>query len=102
MKKLLTALIAAITLATTLPVLAGPDWQAIEHARKAKQQAQMARPDEAYEAMAPTGAGPAKCPPQALVLPLDHGPRALTTPYQNRLRKEQHEAQVQACNAPTK
>lgn len=102
MKKLLPALLAAVTLGVTLPALAGPDWQAIEHARKAKQQTQTARSDEAYEAMAPTGAGPSKCPPDKLVLPLDHGPRAVTTPYQNRQRVDRYEAQVQACHAAAK
>lgn len=97
MKKLLIALISAITLGTTLPVLAGPDWQAIEQARKAKQAAQATRHGDAYEVMAPTSAGPVKCPPDAPVLQLDHGPRAQTTPYQNRLHKDRYEAQVKAC-----
>lgn len=102
MKKLLITLIAASTLGAALPVFAGPDWQAIEHARKAKQEAQAARRGDAYEAMAPTSAGPVKCPPEAPVLQLDHGPRAQTTPYQNRLRQERYEAQVKACTNPAK
>ena len=97
MKKLLITLVATVTLGTTLPVLAGPDWQAIEHARKVKQEAQAARHGDAYDAMAPTGAGPAKCAPDAPVLQLDHGPRAQTTPHQNRLRIERYEAQLKAC-----
>ena len=102
MKKLLITLIATISLGTALPVLAGPDWQAIEQARKAKQEAHAARHGEAYEVMAPTSAGRAKCPPEAPVLQLDHGPRAQTTPYQNRLRKDRYEAQVKACANPVK
>lgn len=102
MKKLLVTLVGAATLSTTLPVLAGPDWQAIEHARKAKQEAQAAHHGDAYEAMAPTGAGPVKCPPEAPVLQLDHGPRAQTTPYQNRLRQERYQAQMKACANPAK
>ncbi len=38
-----------------------------------------------------------ECPPPALILPLDHGPRAVTTPYLNKLRKERYEAAVKAC-----
>lgn len=97
MKKLLITLIATLNLGTALPVLAGPDWQAIEHARKAKQEAAAARHGDAHDAMAPTGAGPAKCAPDAPVLQLDHGPRAQTTSYQNRLRMERYEAQLKAC-----
>ena len=102
MKKLLITLIATITLGTTLPVLAGPDWQAIEHARKAKQEAQAARQGAAYDTMAPTSARPAKCVPDAPILQLDHGPRAQTTPYQNRLRMERYEAQLKACASAAK
>jgi len=97
MKKLLITLIGALSLGTALPVFAGPDWQAIEHARKAKQEVRTARQGDVYAALPPTRAGLAKCPPAAPILQLDHGPRAQTTPYQNRLRKERYEAQVKAC-----
>lgn len=79
MKKSLISLIGALALGATLPALVGPDWQAIEHARKAKQAAQAERHCDVYEAMAPTGAGAVKCPPDAPVLQLDHGPRAIHT-----------------------
>jgi hypothetical protein len=102
MKKLLITLIGALTLSTTLPALAGPDWQIIEQARKAKQTAQAERRGDAYEALPPTGAGPQKCPPDALVLPLDHGPRALTTPSLNQQRKDRYEAQLAACKGIAK
>lgn len=101
MKKLLITFIGAITFGTTVPVLAGSDWQAIEQARMAKE-AQAARHGDAYKAMPPTSAGPVKCPPEAPVLQLDHGPRAQTTPYQNRLRKDRYEAQLKACANPVK
>ena len=39
-------------------------------------------------------------PPDPLVLPLDHGPRAQTTPGENRMRKARYEAQVKACTNP--
>ena len=32
-----------------------------------------------------------------LGVPLDHGPRALTTPYLNQLRKQRFEAEMKAC-----
>ncbi|EKD97901.1 MAG: hypothetical protein ACD_23C00683G0005, partial [uncultured bacterium] len=41
--------------------------------------------------------GRGDCLPQPLILPLDHGPRALTTPYLNQLRKQRFEAEVKAC-----
>ena len=70
MKKLLITIIGALTLSTTLPALAGPDWQAIEQARKARQATQAERHGDVYQALPPTAAGPQKCPPDALVLPL--------------------------------
>ena len=51
---------------------------------------------------APAMAGSKGCPPPPLVLPLDHGPRAQTTPSQNRLRKERYEAQLKACGKDEK
>ena len=47
MKKLLIPLIAGLTLGNALPTWAGPDWQAIESARKAKQARQVARRSDA-------------------------------------------------------
>lgn len=99
MKKLLISLMGALALGATLPALAGPDWQAIELARKAKQASQLAHHGDAAERLA---AGPATCPPERLVLPLDHGPRAETTPYLNQQRKERYEAQVKACQGTVK
>lgn len=99
MNKLLITLIGALTLGAALPVFAGPDWQAIEQARKAKRATQAARQGDAMPAK---GTDAMSCPPDALVLPLDHGPRAQSTPYLNRLRKERYDAQVKACQEPTK
>ncbi len=70
------------------------DLQAIEQGRKAGQEAEATRTRDAAEA-AKTGRG--DCPPQPLILPLDHGPRALTTPYLNQLRKQRFEAEMKAC-----
>ncbi len=103
MNKLLVTLISAITLVAALPAVAGPDWHAIEQARKAHQAAQVERTGDLYEASAPTAAGPRKCAmPDPLVLPLDHGPRGQTTPYLNHQRKERYMAQVQACKEASK
>ena len=90
MKKLLKSLIGAVALSAMLPAFAGPDWQAIEQARKNKRvqvaQAEKASPE-------------AKCAAKRLVLPLDHGPRAQTTPYLNEKRKASFEAEQKACQA---
>lgn len=93
MKKILIAMAAGWTLAASLPAVAGPDFNAIEQARKAKQSAQA---DQGKTRGEPASTASA-CPPGELVLPLDHGPRAQTTPYANRLRQERYAAQMQAC-----
>ena len=82
MKKSLITLIGALTLGAALPALAGPDWQLIERARKAKQAPQDTRHDG-------TRVAKSQCAPGALVLPLDHGPRAQPTPHQNQLREQE-------------
>lgn len=78
MNKLLNSLIGAVALSAMLPATAGPDWQVIEQARKNKR-AELARAEKASPE--------AKCAAKRLVLPLDHGPRAQTTPYLNDRRK---------------
>lgn len=92
MKKLLISLAAALTLGAAWPAFAGPDFQVIEKAR-ADRQAAITRVDSA------TGQR-VNCPPEPLVLPLDHGPRAQTTPGENRMRRARYEAQVKACTNP--
>lgn len=99
MKKLFITLVAGLTLGTALPTWAGPDWQAIESARKAKHAQQIARRGDAAAPRAPSTAN---CPPDAPVLQLDHGPRAQNTPYQNRLRQERYEAQLKLCTGALK
>lgn len=88
MNKLLAKLVGLVAAGMMLPALAGPDWQAIEQARKNKrtQVAQM-------EKLAPEQ----KCAAKRLVLPLDHGPRAQTTPYLNEKRRQSFEAELKAC-----
>jgi hypothetical protein len=88
MKTILTILIGTISLGAALPALAGPDWQAIEQARK-NHRAQVGR----MEKLTPDE----KCAAKRLVLPLDHGPRAQSTPYLNEQRKASFEAELKAC-----
>lgn len=92
MNKLIIPFVTALMLGATLPALAGPDFQAIERARKAKQAAPVVQ----------TTAGRRDCPPPPLVLTLDHGPRAQTTPQQNQMRRARYEAQMQACKDAAK
>ena len=94
MNKSLITFISALALGTALPAFAGPDWQAIEQARKAKQATQAARHGDAMPAK---GTESMRCPPESLVLPLDHGPRAQSTPYLNEKRKARFEAEQKAC-----
>jgi len=88
MKKLLTILVGMLAVGAMLPAFAGPDWQAIEQARMNKR-AQVTQPEK----LAPQE----KCAAKRLVLPLDHGPRAQTTPYMNEKRKASFEAELKAC-----
>ncbi|MBL8318404.1 MAG: hypothetical protein JNJ42_08355 [Burkholderiaceae bacterium] len=87
MKKAITTLVGALALAAVWPASAGPDWQVIEQARRAKQAMQDASPASARGALM-------KCSLDVHTLPLDHGPRAQATPYQNQLRKQ---AQAKTC-----
>jgi hypothetical protein len=91
MHKQLLLIFGAMTLAAGWPAFAGPDFQAIEKSRATKQVAHSHRVDSN------TGQR-VSCPPEALVLPLDHGPRAQTTPGENRVRKARYEAQIKACS----
>jgi len=87
MNKLLIILAGVLTLGANLPAIAGPDilqLQAIERTHKATLDQTKRIPQE-------------RCAPKQLVLPLDHGPRAQTTPYLNQLRKVRFEAEMMAC-----
>lgn len=81
MNKLLISLVGSLALSATLPALAGPDWQAIEHGRQAKQANQ---PDSQTDGAAGRSAAALTCPSKRPALLLDHGPRAQTTPYVNQ------------------
>ncbi len=91
MNKVLNTLIALVIGAAAMPAVAGPDFAAIEQARKAGQVMQTAAAENVAVAIAGR-----ECPPR-LVLPLDHGPRAVTTPYLNEQRNARHEARKHAC-----
>jgi hypothetical protein len=86
-KKLLTTLVGAIALSTMLPAFAGPDWQAIEQARKNKSA-------QATQKEQPASAD--KCAAR-VALALDHGPRATTTPYLNERQRARLPSDTRAC-----
>lgn len=88
MKMLANLTFFAIASSVVLPALAGPDWQAIEAARRHKQ---------TQVAQTPQSAAADKCSDRRLVLPLDHGPRAQTTPYLNQQKRARFEAEMKAC-----
>ncbi len=93
-KMLITIAVSCWALGAAMPALAGPDFNAIEQARKAREAARQADQVKRGGDLSPTAVG---CPPDELVLQLDHGPRAQTTPYANRQRMERYAASVQAC-----
>jgi len=99
MKQLLLSLVTTLTLGAAWPAFAGPDFQVIEKARAARQATVAAQTASTSGVDRATGQR-VKCPPEPLVLPLDHGPRAQTTPGENRMRKAHYEAQVKACTNP--
>ncbi|VTU31400.1 hypothetical protein SRS16CHR_04871 [Variovorax sp. SRS16] len=99
MKKLLISLVATLPLGAAWPAFAGPDFQLIEKARADRQAAVAAQMVNASRVDRATGQR-VNCPPEPLALPLDHGPRAQTTPGENRMRKARYEAQVKACTNP--
>jgi len=119
MKNRFIPLVAALMLGIAVPAVAGVDFQQVERARKAKQETQSVRQGGAeapstatrQDASSPAFALPAEptaagqpsntsCPEHPLVLGLDHGPRAQTTPFQNRQRELRHDAEMAACQRP--
>ncbi len=82
MNRFLITFAGVLTLGATLPAIAGSDLPLIEHVRKAVQT---------------RTATEKRCESKRLVLPLDHGPHATSTPYLNQLRKERFEAEMKTC-----
>lgn len=98
MKKLLAALFGTLTLIATVPSVAGPDWQLIEKARQAKQDQAAAATFNGKMSGSGTSAMEGEhCTPERLVMPLDHGPRAQTTPAMNEKRRQAYEAKKMDC-----
>jgi hypothetical protein len=71
MKTLLGAIIGAIAIGATLPAIAGPDWQIIEHGRKVKA-ARMQQAAAAAAAPAPAPVGLAAQPAQTMAANSDY------------------------------
>ena len=99
MNKLITIFMGSAALIAALPALAGPDWQIIEQARKAKQTAAQQEQPAGRMSTSGTAGAPASCRAQLVALGLDHGPRATTTPWLNEQRKARNEAALRECPA---
>jgi hypothetical protein len=84
MKKHVTVLAGVFAMSLAVPALAGPNWPVIQEARKASQQHMPA------DANSHSGE----------VLPLDHGPRARTTPWLNKQREQEILAQSHHKHTP--
>lgn len=99
MKKLLITLAGALAIGAVLPANAGPDWQLIEQARKAKSAKLQQEATQQKQKSAQPQATSGNEGPKRIVLPLDHGPRAQTTPWvnQQRLRRAEQEAREKAA-----
>lgn len=78
-RKLLMFSTATVALGVGLSACAGPGW----------------RDDAQTAALSPLE----QCAARRLVLPLDHGPRPQTTPYENKLRQQRFDAEMKACRA---
>lgn len=105
MKKFSTLIVCALSVGTLLPAFAAPDYTAIARAHKAKAATPLERKDEVAmgnKREESTISGQAKCPPARLVLPLDHGPHAQTTPAQNQIGKDSYAAKVAGCREAAK
>jgi hypothetical protein len=71
MKTLLGAIIGVIAIGATLPAVAGPDWQIIEHGRKVKAE-RMQQAAAAAAAQTPAHVGLEAQPPQTMAANSDH------------------------------
>ena len=99
MKNLLVALAGAASIVATLPVSAGPDFQAIDRVRKAPRADQVVRHGDTQ---APASADQIDPSAKRRVLPLDHGPWAQTTPWlnQQRVLRAETQARTPMAGAP--
>jgi hypothetical protein len=100
------AAVGSAVLSAAFSTKAGPDFDAIAHARKLRDAEASASP-RLNETASPSSArikqdpvaGPATpaCQLEELTPQLDHGPQAQTTPYLNQQRVERRDAAFQAC-----
>jgi hypothetical protein len=103
MNKLLIILFSALALGSTLPAFADSGAPATEQAGNTTQTAPGGPNGDVHMASASASAGAMKCAmPDRLAVLLDHGPRAVTTPYLNQQRKARYDAQVKACMEASK
>jgi hypothetical protein len=100
----MTATAVFLCLGAASPALAGPDFDAIAHARKlrdadalASPAGQTSRASQAVQAHGAAQTSSAPCQADDLLPQLDHGPQAQTTPYLNRQRAERREAVLREC-----
>lgn len=85
MKKISITLAGMLSISLALPAVAGPNWSIIHDA-------------EAHKASHQQPAATKNVPTVEEVVPLDHGPRALSTPYLNKEREMQILAHVHNKN----
>lgn len=93
--KLLAVTVCSVAFAA--PALAGPDWSAIEQARKLRRATSTETAPAATRVALAEPATSTACPTAAPTLQPDHGPRAVTTPQANRVRVAQHRAALGNC-----
>ncbi|MFG6431742.1 hypothetical protein [Roseateles sp. LYH14W] len=93
--KLLAVTVCSFAMAA--PALAGPDWSAIEQARKLRRAASTETAPAATRVAHAEPATNAACTTAAPLLQPDHGPRPVTTPQANRVRVAEHKAALGNC-----
>lgn len=79
-----SVIVALLSMALSSTAVAGPDWEIIHGAEKNKRSHEHAF---------------MSCDTQKNVVLLDHGPRALTTPYINKVRKSELKQTVGSRNS---
>lgn len=94
MSKTRNALATFVLATVSLLAAAGPDFDAIERSRS-----QARKPQPQPTTNLPSQPGEVKqeakvCAVEKPILPLDHGPRAQTTPYENAVRMRKYQEEV--------
>jgi hypothetical protein len=105
-RTIMAAAVVCMALSAALSAKAGPDFDAIAHARKLRDADALAslRSQEITSPSSPrikqdpvAGSSTPACQLEELTPQLDHGPQAQTTPFLNRQRVERRDAALQAC-----